>query len=466
MSALLAASSIADFLEGFGIAEALAYAAAAVVHAAFILLLFIAVAPLVFIWLERKVAGRLQDRLGPTRVGGKFGWLQTLADGIKLIQKEDLCPTAADNMLFRVSPYLVFVSSFAAFIALPFSDGWVAQNLDVGIFFILAVMSLEVVGVILAGYSSGSKWALFGGMREAAQVVSYEIPMAICALVVIVTAGTLSLVDIGRMQAGWVWNWFVFHDPFTFLAFFVYFTVATASVKRAPFDLAEAESELVAGFHTEYSGIRWSYFFMAEYASMFVVSGIATLLFLGGWHLGFPVLEAIGMRDCALGTYVANLIGMVVFVLKGCGLVFFQMWVRWTLPRLRIDQVMTTCLKYLLPISCFLFLGVTVWPIVWLAATGRSTVLSVTEPLGNKLYDHRMIREAVSSGDPRSADAGPPESGATAVDGPAPVQPRLVEPRAVEPRAARHVPLGVQPVSQGNAGVTDAQTVLKEGVRS
>lgn len=402
MNSLFAAGGIADYLHGsWKFSEDWAFGIAALIHA-FLIINFFAVAPLFYIWLERKVAGRIQDRLGPTRVGGKFGWLQTLADGVKLIQKEDLCPQVADRMLFRLSPYLVFVASFAAFLVLPWSNGWVAQNLDVGIFFMLAVMSLEVIGVILAGYSSGSKWALFGGMREAAQVVSYEIPMAICALVPITVMGTLNLVDIGRMQSGLFLNWMVFHDLFCFLAFFVYFTVATASVKRAPFDLAEAESELVAGFHTEYSGIRWSYFFMAEYGSMFAVSGIAVALFLGGWQTGLGIetvlLDPIrgwgtGLsylpEGFAVGNYIANLVGCVVFITKGCVLVFVQMWVRWTLPRLRIDQVMTTCLKYLLPISCFLFIGVTVWPLVVYEATGRTTILTEDlggVPLGDKAY--------------------------------------------------------------------------------
>jgi len=388
---------IAEYFREKVPSEAWAFGIAAVVHA-FLIINFFAVAPLFFIWLERKVAGRIQDRLGPTRVGGKFGWLQTLADGVKLIQKEDLCPQAADNMLFRMSPYLVFVASFAALLVLPWSDGWVAQNLDVGIFFMLAVMSLEVIGVILAGYSSGSKWALFGGMREAAQVVSYEIPMAICALVPVTAMGTLNMVDISRAQSGLFTNWMLFHDPFCFIAFFVYFTVATASVKRAPFDLAEAESELVAGFHTEYSGIRWSYFFMAEYGSMFAVSGIATALFLGGWQTGLGIEDALfteGFRNWgkdsifsgfAVGNYIANLFGCLVFLTKGCVLVFVQMWVRWTLPRLRIDQVMATCLKYLLPISCFLFLGITLWPLCVYKWTGRTTLLPSAVPLGQKSY--------------------------------------------------------------------------------
>ena len=157
----------------------------------------------------------------------------------------------------------------------------------------LAVMSTEVFGIILAGYGSGSKWALFGGMREAAQMVSYEVPMAMCVLVPVIVAGSMDLNYIGQLQTGCFWNWYVFHDPFTFVAFWTYFTCATASCKRAPFDLAEAESELVAGFHTEYSGLRWSFFFMAEYGSMFAVSGIAVLLFLGGWNLGLRLAEPV-----------------------------------------------------------------------------------------------------------------------------------------------------------------------------
>lgn len=398
MTTLLAATTIAEFISGFGVPPVLVLLAAAAVHAGLVLAFF-GTAPLIYIWLERKVAGRIQDRLGPTRVGGKFGWLQTLADGVKLIQKEDLCPKDADRMLFLVSPYLVFVASFAAFIALPWSNGWIAQNLDIGLFFVLAVMSLEVIGVILAGYSSGSKWSLFGGMREAAQVVSYEIPMAMCALIPVITLGTLNMVEIGRAQAGWLTQWMIFHDPFTFIAFFVYFVVATASVKRAPFDLAEAESELVAGFHTEYSGIRWSYFFMAEYASMFAVSGIASLLFLGGWWTGIAVIDESlsGLRSFgadgfglvpgfSVGGYIVDLFGMVVFISKATFLVFVQMWVRWTLPRLRIDQVMTACLKYLVPISCFLLIGVTLWPILLVLTLGRTTLLpDAAAAMGNRM---------------------------------------------------------------------------------
>jgi NADH-quinone oxidoreductase subunit H len=326
---------------------------------AVILVTFVAVSAIFFIWLERKVAGRIQDRLGPTRVGGKFGWLQTLADGLKLLVKEDLIPADADQMLFRLGPYIAFCGSFGAFLVLPFADGWVAKPLSIAVFFMLAIMSTEVFGVILAGYGSGSKWALFGGMREAAQMVSYEVPMALCVLVPVIVAGSMDLNFIANQQKGIFWNWYVFHDPFTFAAFWTYFTCATASCKRAPFDLAEAESELVAGFHTEYSGLRWSFFFMAEYASMFAVSGISILLFLGGWNIGL-----VPGHDLSewLGVW-GNVINVVVFIVKGWLLVFVMMWVRWTLPRLRIDQVMMTCLKYLLPISCVLLLGVGLWQV-------------------------------------------------------------------------------------------------------
>ncbi len=399
--ALFSYDSISDFVDSMmGSWAAWAWVVVALIHAV-IIIHFFAVAPLFYIWLERKVSGRIQDRLGPTRVGGKFGWLQTLADGLKLIQKEDLCPQSADQLMFRISPYIVFVATFGAFIVLPFSNGWVAQNLEIGIFFMLAVMSLEVIGIILAGYSSGSKWALFGGMREAAQMVSYEIPMAICALVPIVAAGSLNFVEIGRMQSGWFFpNWLMFNNPFTFLAFFVYFTVATASVKRAPFDLAEAESELVAGFHTEYSGIRWSYFFMAEYAGMFAVSGIAVFLFLGGWYTGIGPLDASLVSLQSVGpygilSYIVNLIFMVVFITKGCLLVFLQIWIRWTFPRLRIDQVMMTCLKYLLPMSCALFLGAVLWPLLYYSVSSGESPR--TKWFGEPLYDKVIAAEPASA---------------------------------------------------------------------
>ncbi len=343
---------MADFLSNY-INPTLAGVITALVSA-LILITFMLVSAIFFVWLERKVSARIQDRLGPTRVGGKFGWLQTLVDGLKLLVKEDIIPNQADPFLFRAGPYIALVGSFAAFLALPFGL-LVAEPMNIAVFFMLAVMSSEVFGIILGGYGSGSKWSLFGGMREAAQMVSYEVPMAICVLIPVIVAGTMSLQDFGTLQRGPFWNWLVFHDPFTFAAFWTYFTCATASCKRAPFDLAEAESELVAGFHTEYSGFRWLIFFMAEYGSMFAVSGIATLLFLGGWHLGFL---PSGLEPTGIGGIVLS---VLVFVVKGWLLVFVMMWVRWTLPRLRIDQVMMTCLKYLLPISCALLLLVSLW---------------------------------------------------------------------------------------------------------
>ncbi|RIK87284.1 MAG: NADH-quinone oxidoreductase subunit NuoH [Planctomycetota bacterium] len=343
----------------------LAYTLAALVHI-FLLLNLIAVGALVFIWLERKISGRIQDRLGPTRVGGKFGWLQTLADGLKLITKEDLMPVGADALLFRAAPYVSFAASVTAFMAIPFAGGaypWVAQRLNTGVFFVIAVIGLEVFGVILAGYSSASKWSLFGAMREAAQVVSYEVPLGMCAVVPVLLAGSMDLVVIGDQQAGWFTNWFLFNDPATFITFWVYFTCATASVNRAPFDLAEAESELVAGFHTEYSGLRWSFFFMAEYGSMLSVSLLASILFLGGWHGPIPVASMLGLtyENGAVAGYLGNLLGCVNILLKGVLGVSVMMWVRWTLPRLRIDQVMTTCLKYCTPIAAAMFLGAIMW---------------------------------------------------------------------------------------------------------
>lgn len=335
------------------------------VVAAVLLVTLVAGSAIIFIWMERKVAGRIQDRLGPTRVGGKFGWLQTIADGIKLIAKEDIIPAHADQLLFRISPYIAFVGVFLSFLVLPFGRELVGLPMNIAAFFMLSVLSTEVFGIILAGYGSGSKWSLFGGMREAAQMVSYEVPRALCVVIPVIAAGTLDLQLIAQQQAGFFWNWLIFHDPFQFLTFWVFFTVATAGCKRAPFDLAEAESELVAGFHTEYSGFRWCLFFMAEYGAMFAAGALAVTLFLGGWHTGlFPADFMPGDFQTPLGI-LASILSVIVLIAKSWLLVFVMMWIRWTLPRLRIDQVMMMCLKYLVPISCALLLLASLLPLIW-----------------------------------------------------------------------------------------------------
>ena len=356
--------------------------------ACFLIVNLIAVGALVFIWLERKVAGRIQDRLGPTRVGGKFGWLQTLADGLKLITKEDLMPKGADGLLFKLAPYISFCASLSAFIALPFATGWVGLELNVAVFFVLAVLGLEVFGVILAGYSSASKWSLFGAMREAAQVVSYEVPLGLCALIPVLIAGTMDLTKIGNLQSGWFTNWYFLHDPFTFITFWVYFTCATASVNRAPFDLAEAESELVAGFHTEYSGLRWSFFFMAEYGSMLLVSGLGAILFFGGWNGPIPIATIIGLTasDSGWAHFAANVLGVISFLTKAVIGVTLMMWVRWTLPRLRIDQVITTCWKYCTPIAAVMFTGVIFWQ-----ALGVPNGGDLLPPASSRKVDGRTV---------------------------------------------------------------------------
>ena len=375
---------MADFIDYlFGIDDSwFSYLVAALV-AAVLILHVVAVGALLFIWMERKISGRIQDRLGPTRVGGKFGWLQTLADGIKLIAKEDITPDLADRFLFKIAPYIGLAASYAAFIALPFADGVVGQHLNTAVFFVLAVLGLEVFSVILAGYASGSKWSLFGAMREAAQVVSYEVPLGMCVVVPVMICGTMNLTTIANMQSGFFTNWLVFNDPFTFLTAIIYFTCATAGVNRAPFDLAEAESELVAGFHTEYSGLRWSLFFMAEYSSMFIVSALASILFFGGPHGPIPIADILGLlptenlgsgsaqafNENADGFFaamnvqvmIARVLGVGNLILKGVIGVTLMMWIRWSFPRLRIDQVMTMCLKYCVPLAAIGFIGATAW---------------------------------------------------------------------------------------------------------
>ena len=306
----------------------------------------LALNPIYAIWLERKVAAHIQDRLGPMRVGW-HGLLQSFADGVKLLFKEDLVPRKADPVLFRAAPMVAVASAFAAFAIVPWgvrADGAVlaVSNLNIGVLYFIAITSLGALSVLMAGWGSNNKYALYGGMRAAAQMVSYEIPTAILVLVVVAQVGSLQISEIVAAQQGGllgVGDWLVFQlFPLNLIAFVLFFICGLAETNRTPFDIPEAESELVAGFHTEYSGMRFAFFFLAEYGNMLLVSMLAALLFLGGWH----------------GPVGAN---PLLFFVKAFGLVVVQMWLRWTLPRLRVDQLMSVCWKYVIPISFFLLLA-------------------------------------------------------------------------------------------------------------
>ncbi len=324
---------------------------------------FISIIPLFSIWWERKVAGRIQSRTGPMRVGGWHGWAQCIADGLKLLTKEDLCPAGADRPLFKLAPYLAFVPAILAFFALPFGTYWVFRELDVALVFVLAMLGVEVYGVILAGWASNNKWSVYGAMREACQMVSYEIPLGMSLLVPIMALGTLSLGEIGDAQSGGWFSWIVFRNPFTFAAAIAYYVASLASCKRAPFDLPESESELVAGFHTEYSGFRWSLFFFAEYAAMFVVSGLAVILFFGAWYSPLPLAWSESLGDSIFARAIKGVVfaGPVWFIAKCTFFIYVQLWIRWTLPRIRIDQVLYSCIQVVLPLMMLVLLGQTLY---------------------------------------------------------------------------------------------------------
>ena len=306
-------------------------------------------------WVERRVAGRIQSRIGPNRPGpgGFFVWL---ADGIKNMLKEDIIPSKADAPLFRLAPYLVFAAIFASFVALPFGSHLIIADLNVGILYITAVTGFVVVGVLIAGWASNNKWSLLGGIRSAAQVISYEIPAGLAIFPVVMLAGTLSMQGITQSQ-GWApWTWNVFHSPFTFVAFFIFFVSALAEGNRTPFDLPEAESELVSGFSTEYSGMRWLLFYIGEYANLYVIGVVVSTLYLGGWQ----VPEALHGS-----TFLRAVAELATIQVKSLFWVFVILWLRWTLPRIRVDQMMAMCWKYLVPMSVVNILGVAVWMAVF-----------------------------------------------------------------------------------------------------
>src|SRR5262245_38033347 len=260
-------------------------ALAAAVVGILILTGFVAVFVMVAVWLERKISGHIQCRYGPMYAGGWHGWAQSLADTVKLLAKEDLIPLGADKPLYILAPALMLAAIFGALAAMPLSPSVYFTNLNLGLFAILAMSSMTTIGVVMAGWASNSKWALYGSMREAAQVVAYEIPFGISLLVPLMVVGTFHLGEASAAQAGWYgMHWAIFQNPFVIPAFILFFVAALAETKRAPFDLPESESELVAGFMTEYSGIRWSFFFLEEYAAMFLMSVVAAVFFLGGFE--------------------------------------------------------------------------------------------------------------------------------------------------------------------------------------
>jgi NADH-quinone oxidoreductase subunit H len=324
--------------------EALLYTVIKIVVVLFVLLTIVAYA----VWFERKVVARMQSRWGPTRVG-PHGLLQPLADAIKLLTKEDITPAGVFRLVYLAAPCLAVITALMAFAVIPFGPSrsvsgvelFQIADLDIGLLFILSVGSMGVYGIALAGWSSNSKYSLLGGLRSSAQMISYELAMGIALVGVLLLSGSLSLRSIVESQSGTYWGFFPRWNVFPqCIGFFCYLTAAIAETNRLPFDLPEAETELVAGYHTEYSSMRFAMFFLAEYANMVMVSCLATVLFFGGWH--GPVFGP---------SWMETLLPLVWFSLKVLCFLFLYVWLRGTLPRFRYDQLMAFGWKFLIPVA-------------------------------------------------------------------------------------------------------------------
>jgi NADH-quinone oxidoreductase subunit H len=310
------------------------------------------------VWLERKVAARFQDRIGPNRVG-PLGLLQPIADAIKLITKEDLVPRNADQLVHLAAPVIVIVSAFLVLAVMPFAINMAPVNLPSGVVYLIAVSSLSPLGIFLAGWSSRNKYSLLGAMRSVAQLVSYEIPQVLSTVPIVLWAGSLSLVTIFDKQRDF--GWWIFSPP-GLLAFIILLIASIAEVNRTPFDLPEAESEIIAGYHTEYSGMRFGLFFLAEYLSVFAISCLATALFLGGGTpIPFVEFPMNFLGDTTFSYVLVDLILIPVFMGKVLFFIFLMFWIRVTLPRMRVDRLMNFAWKYLVPLSIVNILAAGVW---------------------------------------------------------------------------------------------------------
>lgn len=315
----------------------------------------------------------MQDRLGPMEVG-KYGTLQAFADILKMLQKEFIVPSATDKILFTTAPVIIFVSVYMGFAALPWAPGLMPAALNIGLFYIFAVLSIETVGILMAGWGSNNKYALLGSMRSVAQIVSYEIPAGIALVSAVMIAQSLNMQEITIRQGilssetvkfigiwdvkaiGGILAWNIFQAPHLIIAYVIYFIASLAECNRAPFDIPEAESELVAGFHIEYSGLRFAFMFLAEYSMMFLVGIIGVILFLGGWNTPLPNIGSVQLASWTTGTAW----GIFWILFKTLSVVGVQMWIRWTLPRIRVDQLMSLCWKVLTPLAflCMLISGI------------------------------------------------------------------------------------------------------------
>jgi NADH-quinone oxidoreductase subunit H len=323
-----------------------------------LMLAVVLTAALVTIYVELKAGSHMQTRIGPYYAGGRWGWAQPLADGAKFIQKEDLAPAKADRTVFGFAPYVVMMSTLAVFAVIPMGPDIVAAKLDLGVYFILAISSLSVLGVLMAGWSSANKYSLIGGLRAAAQLIAYELPLVLAVVAVVVQAGTMSMNGIVEAQQATLFTIGSFEVALPFIltgqiiGFAIFMIAAVAELSRIPFDMPIAESELTMGYLTEYSGIRFTMFFLGEYASLVALSAIATTLYLGGYAVPF------------LPESMENIAGPGIFLIKVSLLVFFVIWIRWTWPRLREDQLQSMAWRWLIPLALFNIALISVFKVV------------------------------------------------------------------------------------------------------